>query len=49
KLELETFAHSIQHNQRPKVSGEDGYRALLLAHRIEQTIAQSPQAQKASS
>jgi predicted dehydrogenase len=46
KLELETFAQSIQLDQRPKVSGEDGYQALLLAHRIEAAIAASPQPTK---
>lgn len=43
KLELETFADSIVNNQRPKVSGEDGYRALALAYQITEAIAASLQ------
>jgi predicted dehydrogenase len=34
KMELETFAQSIQEDTRPIVSIEDGYRALELAHKI---------------
>ncbi len=34
KLELESFARSIQQNTRPKVDIEDGYAALQLAWRI---------------
>lgn len=34
KLELETFAESILEDTRPKVSIEDGYRALKLAQEI---------------
>ncbi len=41
RLELETFAESIQANTRPKVSIEDGYRALELAERITEVIAES--------
>lgn len=38
KLELETFAQSITQGLRPKVNGEDGYRALALAYRISEVI-----------
>ncbi|HKK78062.1 MAG TPA: Gfo/Idh/MocA family oxidoreductase [Phaeodactylibacter sp.] len=34
KMELETFAQSIETDTRPIVNIEDGYRALELAHRI---------------
>ncbi len=34
KMELETLADSVTRNLRPKVSIEDGYEALQLAHRI---------------
>lgn len=34
KMELETFAQSIETGTRPIVNIEDGYRALELAHRI---------------
>ena len=34
KLELETFASSIENNIEPKVSIEDGYKALKLAYQI---------------
>jgi predicted dehydrogenase len=39
KMELETFAASIRSGERPRVSIEDGYRALEVAERIMQTIA----------
>jgi predicted dehydrogenase len=39
RMELETLAHSISQNVRPKVSIEDGYRALELAQRITDAIA----------
>ncbi|MCB0638867.1 MAG: Gfo/Idh/MocA family oxidoreductase [Lewinella sp.] len=39
KMELETFAASIRKGERPRVSIEDGYRALEVAERIMQTIA----------
>jgi predicted dehydrogenase len=42
RLELETFAESIRANTRPKVSIEDGYRALELAERIAEVIAGNP-------
>ena len=41
KLELETFAQSINRQERPRVSGEDGFRALQMAYRISNAIAQS--------
>lgn len=34
QMELETFAESILQNKRPRVSIEDGYRALKMAHQI---------------
>ena len=34
KMELETFAESINNNTPPRVGIEDGYRALELAHMI---------------
>lgn len=34
KMELESFAQSIQEDDRPVVSLEDGYRALKLAYQI---------------
>ena len=38
QLELETFAESIVQNKKPKVSIDDGYRALKMAHEIIKTI-----------
>ena len=38
KLELETFAESIVQNTEPRVSIEDGYQALELAHQIIEKI-----------
>ncbi len=38
KMELETFAESIRTNTLPRVSIEDGYRALKLAHEIDRQI-----------
>lgn len=38
KMELETFARSIEEDTRPIVNIEDGYRALELAHRITEQI-----------
>jgi len=38
KLELETFAESIMQNTEPRVSIEDGYQALELAHQIIEKI-----------
>lgn len=40
KMELETFAESINNNTRPKVSVEDGYAALKLAYAIIDEIKQ---------
>ncbi len=37
-LELRAFLQAIQHRQDPPVTGEDGLRALELAHRILDTI-----------
>lgn len=34
QMELQTFADSITQNERPLVSGEDGYQALKLAYDI---------------
>lgn len=34
KMELETFVESIEKNQRPRVSIEDGYKALKVAYDI---------------
>lgn len=39
KMELESLAHSIQQGTRPKVSIEDGYEALRLAHQIIEAIS----------
>lgn len=41
KLELETFAESINKDRRPKVNAEDGYRALALAYQITAAIEES--------
>lgn len=38
QLELESFADSIRESTPPAVSIEDGYRALLLAHRISEAV-----------
>lgn len=38
KMELETFAESILQNKNPRVSIEDGYQALKMAHRIIRKI-----------
>jgi predicted dehydrogenase len=38
KMELETFAQSVTNNTQPKVSIEDGYRALKLAYQILEEI-----------
>ncbi len=37
-LELQAFLEAIQRNQDPPVTGEEGLRALALAHRILETI-----------
>ena len=41
QLELETFAHSIFHNQDTRVTIEDGFKALEVAHRIIEEIGDS--------
>jgi predicted dehydrogenase len=41
QLELETFAESILQNKKPKVSIDDGYRALKMAHEIIKTIEEN--------
>ena len=38
QMELETFAESIVQNKNPKVTIEDGYRALSMAHQIIEVI-----------
>ncbi len=38
QLELETFADSVYNNTEPKVTIEDGYRALKVAHQIIEVI-----------
>ncbi|MBL7816941.1 MAG: Gfo/Idh/MocA family oxidoreductase [Saprospiraceae bacterium] len=38
QMELETFAYSILNNTEPKVTIEDGYRALKVAHQIIEVI-----------
>ena len=43
KLELELFAKSHKDRSRPIVSGEDGYKALDLAHRILEAIEKHTQ------
>lgn len=44
KMELETFAGSIEKNQAPKVSIDDGYKALKLAYQIVDEIRMRGQA-----
>jgi len=34
KMELETFAEAIEQDKKPRVTIEDGYRALEVAHKI---------------
>ncbi len=43
KMELESFAESIEKDTRPKVSIEDGYEALKLAYRIIEDIERRQQ------
>jgi len=38
QMELETFAESILQNKKPRVTIEDGYRAMRVAHQIIETI-----------
>lgn len=42
RMELETFAESIEQNSRPRVPIEDGYKALKVAYDIIHTIEQNP-------
>ena len=44
KLELQTFAESIIHDTTPKVSLQDGYQALELAHLIIEDIEKRTEA-----
>ncbi|WP_116127596.1 Gfo/Idh/MocA family protein [Lewinella sp. IMCC34183] len=41
QMELESLAHSITNGQEPAVSIEDGYRALALAQRISDAVAEN--------
>ena len=41
QMELETFAESIRDNKTPRVTIQDGYRALKIAHRIIEEIGDS--------
>ena len=41
QMELETFAESIRDNKTPRVTIEDGYKALKVAHRIIEEIGDS--------
>jgi predicted dehydrogenase len=41
QMELETFADSILHNRDTRVTIEDGYRALKIAHQIIESIGDS--------
>jgi predicted dehydrogenase len=41
QLELETFAESILENKTPRVTIEDGYKALKIAHQIIRAIGDS--------
>lgn len=49
KMELESLAHSIEKDERPVVSIEDGYRALDLAHQIMDQIEERLIAARSSS
>ena len=40
KMELETFTESINANKTPYVTLEDGYKALKLAHQIQDDVRQ---------
>jgi predicted dehydrogenase len=40
KVQLESFIESVRNRERPAVSGEDGFRALNLALRINAAIAE---------
>ena len=41
QMELETFAKSIRDNKTPRVTIQDGYKALKVAHRIIEEIGDS--------
>ncbi len=41
QMELETFAECIRDNKTPRVTIEDGYKALKIAHRIIEEIGDS--------
>lgn len=41
QMELETFANSIVENKTPRVTIEDGYKALKIAHQIIRAIGDS--------
>ncbi len=41
QMELETFANSILENKTPRVTIEDGYKALKIAHQIIKAIGDS--------
>ena len=41
QMELETFAESIRDNKTPRVTIQDGYKALKIAHRIIEEIGDS--------
>ena len=41
QMELETFAECIRDNKSPRVTIQDGYKALKIAHRIIQEIGDS--------
>ena len=41
QMELETFAESIRDNKKTRVTIEDGYKALKIAHRIIEEIGDS--------
>jgi predicted dehydrogenase len=41
QMELETFADSILHNRDTRVTIEDGYKALKIAHQIIESIGDS--------
>ena len=40
RREIEDFLHCVRHSRSPIVSGEDGHRALELATRISDIIAE---------
>ena len=42
RLELTDFVDAVRTGRRPRVSGEDGRRALALAHRIVERMGEGP-------